>query len=79
MLQNSQLNTSQRRDISNEKIFTKINLRQSSNDSTANRRVVPPAPAVQMKPAAQEPDMMEDELISLQRKIMDLESKLNYP
>jgi hypothetical protein len=85
------MNTSQRRDRSNDKIFKKVGLRQSSNDSTA-RRVAAPVPVPPQEPymmeddlmshqrkPAEEPDVMEDELMSLQRKIMDLESKLNYP
>ena len=119
-LQNSQIQANsqgRRRDLSNEKIYTKIGLRQNSSESAAKRAAalqsstlsqkqptieesttkmesmnwplpqnveVPPSDMHRgngvygVQEAPDQKNSMENELMNLQKKIMDLESKLNY-
>ena len=82
------MNASQRRDRSNEKIFSKVNLRQSSNDSrqqsallnsqmsNKDREVERREEVESIKARYSRPNPMEEELANLQQKILDLEGKL---
>ena len=81
-LKNSTCSYNSHRERANEKQFSKISLRQGSADSS--RRLPPQGPPSLPKDeleaalmAANKPSAMETELDALQRKIMDLESKLN--